>query len=120
MILGVGPDGHCLSVFPGSAASDADPRVTVLAVEAPTHIAPHLPRVTINPALLEVAGEVLVAAFGSGKASVMAELLGPVRDPRALPAQRARRAGATWILDRAAAAQLPAGVRDVGSAGTGG
>ena len=39
----------------------------------------------------------------------MAIVLGPERDPRRWPAQLARRSGATWILDEAAAAALPHG-----------
>ena len=104
IIVGVGADGHVLSVFPGSAALDSDQ--LALAIPAPTHIQPHLERVTLNPAVLGVAREVLVAAFGADKAPVLANVLGPERDPRRWPAQLAARDGATWILDTASAAQL--------------
>ena len=93
-----------LSVFPGSAALDSDQ--LALAIPAPTHIQPHLERVTLNPAVLGVAREVLVAAVGADKAPVLANVLGPERDPRRWPAQLAARDGATWILDTASAAQL--------------
>ena len=77
-----------------------------LAVAAPTHIEPHVERVTLNPAVLAVAREVLVAAFGADKAPVLANVLGPERDPRRWPAQLAARDGATWILDEASASRL--------------
>jgi 6-phosphogluconolactonase len=105
VVVGVGPDGHLLSVFPGSPALDSD--ALALAIPAPTHIEPHLERVTLNPAILRVAREVLVAAFGADKAPVLAEALGPERDPRRWPAQLAARDGATWILDEASASKLP-------------
>jgi 6-phosphogluconolactonase len=104
VIVGVGPDGHLLSVFPGSSAIDS-PELA-LAIPAPTHIEPHLERVTLNPAVLGVAREVLVAAFGADKASVLASVLGPEHDPRRWPAQLAARAGATWILDELSASRL--------------
>ena len=112
MLVGVGPDGHVLSVFPGSTAFDA-PGWTTWA-PAPAHVEPHLDRVTLTPAALDATPGLVVAALGRGKASIVAELLGPGhagpgRDERRLPALRARRAGATWILDAAAAAGLPEG-----------
>ncbi len=105
VLLGVGGDGHVLSVFPGSPAFAS--RELAMAIAAPTHIEPHVERVTLNPAVLGVARRILVVAAGSAKAPVLAEIFGPERDPRRLPAQLARRAGATWILDAAAAERLP-------------
>jgi 6-phosphogluconolactonase len=103
-LVGIGGDGHLLSVFADSAVWDAD--ATAIAVPAPTHIEPHVDRVTLHPAVLDEAGLLLAMAAGAGKAAILAELLGPVRDERRLPAQRARRAGATWLLDEAAASAL--------------
>lgn len=106
IVVGIGGDGHLLSVFPGSVAFDSS--AWALAIPAPTHIEPHVERVTCHPALLGVAGDVLAAVTGAGKAAVLAEVFGPVTDPRRWPAQLARRPGATWLLDAAAAAKLPA------------
>jgi 6-phosphogluconolactonase len=103
-LLGVGPDGHVLSVFPGSATFDRSE--VVLGVPAPTHVEPHVARVTLNPAVLGVARTVFVVALGDGKAEILPDVLHGLRDPRRLPAQLVRRAGATWILDRAAARLL--------------
>jgi 6-phosphogluconolactonase len=105
VLLGIGPDGHLLSVFPGSPAlTSSEP---ALAIPAPTHVEPHVERVTLNPRILDAAREVLVVSHGAGKADIMATVFGDVRDPARWPAQLVRRAGVTWLLDAAAAAGLP-------------
>jgi 6-phosphogluconolactonase len=104
VLVGVGPDGHILSVFPGSAAFDRPE--TVLGIPAPTHIEPHVPRVTLNPRLVGAARSVVVVVHGAGKASILGEVLGGEIDERRWPAQLARREGATWIVDEAAASAI--------------
>lgn len=105
ILVGMGPDGHVFSVFPGSTAFAGGGWVA--AVPAPTHIEPHLPRVSLHPAFLEAARLVLVVAFGAGKAETIATVLGETRDPGRWPIQHARRSNAVWLLDAAAAANLP-------------
>jgi 6-phosphogluconolactonase len=107
ILLGVGPDGHVLSVFPDSPAL-ADDAPLVLDVPAPTHVEPHLPRLTLNPRLLDVARRVVVMAAGPAKAEMLGHVFGDSFDPARWPAQLALRSNATWLLDRAAAAELPA------------
>jgi 6-phosphogluconolactonase len=106
VLVGIGPDGHLLSVFPDSAALTSTD--LALAIPAPTHVDPHVERVTLNPAILGSARELLAIAQGPAKAAVVGEIFGPLRDPVRRPAQLARRTGATWFLDEAAAARLPA------------
>lgn len=105
VIVGMGPDGHVLSVFPDSLALASTE--LGLAIPAPSHVEPHVPRVTLNPAILGAARELLVVTQGTAKAGVLADVFGQVRDPGRWPAQLARRAGATWLVDAAAAARLP-------------
>lgn len=104
VLVGIGGDGHLLSVFPGSPALGSD-RVG-LAIPAPGHIEPHVERVTLNPAILVAAGAVIAMATGGGKSAVITRILTGPRDPVALPAVLARRASATWLLDADAAAGL--------------
>lgn len=105
MLVGAGDDGHVLSVFPDSPAlSRMD---WAMGVPAPSHIGPHVPRVTLNPRLLEAA-PVLVVTWGAKKAAALGHVFGPERDDNRWPVQRTRRAGAAWIVDAAAASKIPA------------
>jgi 6-phosphogluconolactonase len=106
VLLGVGPDGHVLSVFPDSDAFDKTD--WVLPIPAPSHVEPHVSRATLNPAILDVARGVLVVVTGGAKAEVLGAIFGAERNPRRWPAQLVRRAGVTWLLDEAAGGLLPA------------
>jgi len=105
VLLGMGADGHILSVFPGSPAlaPDAPP---VLDVPAPTHIQPRVARLTLNPRLVASARAVMVMVTGKSKAAALADVLGGPLDPSRLPAQLACGPNATWIVDRSAASEL--------------
>jgi len=106
VLLGMGPDGHTASLFPYSQALTERRRWVV------GHHVARLgkARITITPPILNRAAEVRLLVTGADKAGVLREaLLGP-REPERLPVQLvAPEAGRlVWILDRAAAAGLPA------------
>jgi 6-phosphogluconolactonase len=105
ILSGVGSDGHLLSCFPNSASLDSF--AWTMGAPAPSHIGPHLPRVTMNPRLMEAA-PALVVTWGKDKAKAIGHVFGDVRDGRRWPVQRTRRPGAVWLIDEAAAAQIPA------------
>jgi 6-phosphogluconolactonase len=112
VLLGMGSDGHILSVFPGSPALAPDAPL-VMAIPAPAHIEPFLPRLTLNPRLVGAARHVLVMCTGGGKAARVAEVLEGPLDVARLPAQLARGDNAVWLLDVAAGVKLaghPAGM----------
>lgn len=108
VLVGIGADGHLLSVFPGSPAIGSDR--LALGIAAPTHVEPHVPRVTFNPSILAATPAILVMAGGEAKAGILARILeGPRLEPGApdgLPAQLARSSNATWLLDAAVATGL--------------
>ena len=115
VLLGMGGDGHILSVFPESPALAPDAPL-VMAIPAPAHIEPFLPRLTLNPRLIGIARHVLVMCTGAGKAARVAEVLEGPLDVARLPAQLARGDNAVWLLDAAAGARLtgrPAGNKAV-------
>ncbi|MEX1335403.1 MAG: 6-phosphogluconolactonase, partial [Candidatus Limnocylindrales bacterium] len=70
LLLGVGGDGHILSSFPNTPAAHETVR-TVMPVAAPTHIEPHLPRVTLSPFILRGALSIVVMVPGAGKAATV-------------------------------------------------
>lgn len=105
LLLGVGPDGHILSVFPESRALDPAGAL-VRAVPAPTHIGPHLERITLDPRILDAARQILVMVTGDAKAEMLGTLLAEGGEPPTLPAGLAIRDNATWLLDAPAARLL--------------
>ena len=103
LVLGMGPDGHTASLFPGSAALDERQRLVVPVSGAK----PPPQRLTITPPVIEAARRVAVIATGGDKAAMVARAIeGPLM-PKDVPVQLARRG--TWFLDQAAAARLTAG-----------
>jgi 6-phosphogluconolactonase len=104
LVLGVGPDGHTASLFPGSAALDERRRLVVPVVGTK----PPAERLTITPPVIEAAQRVAVLVTGADKAAAVARALEGPLAPREVPAQLARRGA--WFVDRAAAGRL-AGVR---------
>jgi 6-phosphogluconolactonase len=100
LLLGMGPDGHTASLFPGSAALDERQRLVVPVSGAK----PPAERLTITPPVIEAARKVAVIATGDEKAAMVARAVEGPLAPKAVPAQLARRG--VWFLDRAAAARL--------------
>ncbi|WP_059009312.1 6-phosphogluconolactonase [Streptomyces specialis] len=99
VLLGVGPDTHVASLFPGHPALEVTDR-TVVAV----HDAPRPPPVRVSLTLPAIgsAREVWLLAAGEDKAEAVAAALSGA-DPSA-PAARVRGTERTlWLLDRAAA-----------------
>jgi 6-phosphogluconolactonase len=107
VLIGIGGDGHCLSVFPGSPlALDGAP--VAAGVPAPTHIEPHVPRLSFSLGVLAAAREALALAPGAGKAEALARIFSSGTAVSDAPAKAAQIPTATWLLDTASAANLSA------------
>ncbi len=105
LLLGVGGDGHILSAFPGTPPVN-ETEVPVMPVAAPTHIEPHLPRVTLSPFVLRGALSIVVMVPGAGKAETVRDVLGTPAAPAELPARMAVRPAAVWLLEPGSAGDL--------------
>jgi len=107
VLIGIGGDGHCLSVFPGSPLALAGAPVAA-GVPAPTHIEPHVPRLSFSLGVLVSARAVIALAPGAGKADALARIFNNSTAVADAPARAALLPAATWLLDTASAATLPA------------
>jgi 6-phosphogluconolactonase len=104
VLLGLGEDGHTASLFPGSpAAFDGEP--WVIAQRAAAEPAW---RLTLVPAVINAAAEVLFLVAGDAKAAIVRRVFEGPRRPREVPAHLiAPVAGRLlWLLDAAAASDL--------------
>jgi 6-phosphogluconolactonase len=103
VLLGVGPDGHCCSLFPGHPGLEAtDPII-------PVRNSPKPPpeRLSFSFDTLNGADEIWVVGSGDGKAEALARAFtdaDPVQTPVAGAHGRRR---TLWLLDQDAASQLP-------------
>ena len=105
VLIGIGGDCHCLSVFPGSPLTSSDAPVAA-PVPAPTHIEPHVPRLSFSLGLLPAARAVCATVIGANKSAALARILNGEGTVSEVPAKAALIPTATWIIDRAAAADL--------------
>ena len=105
VLLGLGPDAHCASLFPGT---DAIEETTAL-VAAPWVEKFNSFRVTVTPPVLNAARRVVFVATGEAKAEALRAVLGGEHDPARWPAQIVRPSDGEllWLVDRAAASRLP-------------
>ena len=95
--LGLGPDGHTASLFPGSPALDSDPGQLVLMTEDPTG-RNKLPRMTLSLSGIARSKEVIFTVSGQSKREALAALLAGAD----IPAARVRADKVTWIVDHEA------------------
>ncbi len=97
VLMGVGPDGHTASLFPGYPAIEETGRWVVGVPEA--HVEPFVPRVTLTLPVLNSCREMLFELAGPGKRAILTRLLAGEN----LPASRAHATGETvWLVDKAA------------------
>ncbi|MDO5495696.1 MAG: 6-phosphogluconolactonase [bacterium] len=100
VILGMGPDGHLASLFPGRDEIEIGGVGAVAVTESPK---PPPERVSLSREKLEDADEVWFVAAGADKAEAVAASLAGGEGPEVLPVARVRGASTLWLLDAAAA-----------------
>jgi len=98
IVLGIGPDGHIASLFPGAPTLDASSQAICL----PVHDSPKPPpeRITLSLAVLRAARRCLLLATGAGKADAIAAAL--AEPTPHVPASLLARERLTVIVDDAA------------------
>lgn len=97
VLMGVGPDGHTASLFPGDPALAEMARWVVGVPIA--HVEPFVPRVTLTLPALGSCREMLFEVVGPEKRAILTHVLGGEN----VPANRAYSTGETiWLVDKAA------------------
>jgi 6-phosphogluconolactonase len=109
VLLGVGPDGHCASLFPGHPATRETAAAVVAVDNSPK---PPPTRISFTFRALDAANEVWFIASGPSKAQAVSMALSAtdrVQVPASGPRGRSR---TLWLIDADAAAELPRSVYD--------
>jgi 6-phosphogluconolactonase len=79
LLLGIGPDGHCASMFPDQKSLNERSRLVVGVEQA--GLEPYVPRITMTMPALALARRVVFLATGSSKAKAVAAAFGPESKP---------------------------------------
>jgi 6-phosphogluconolactonase len=104
IFLGMGPDGHTASLFPGTTALQVTDRIVVAnyVEKFKTH------RITLTAPVINNARNVTFVAAGADKAEALAEVLEGDYQPELYPSQliHPHQGSLLWMVDEAAAARL--------------
>lgn len=96
VLMGVGPDGHIASLFPGYPAVEETERWVVGVPKA--NVAPFVPRVTLTLPVLASCHEMLFEVAGADKRAILTRVF----DGEDLPANRVYAGETVWLVDQAA------------------
>jgi 6-phosphogluconolactonase len=105
VLLGLGGDGHCASLFPGKPEVEVTDRLVVGVPEA--GLEPFVPRVSFTLPTIDAALEIVFLVSGASKAEAVARAFGSEPDPVTSASRVAPASGSlTVLVDPAAAEQL--------------
>jgi 6-phosphogluconolactonase len=96
VLMGVGPDGHIASLFPGYPALEETERWVVGVAKA--NVEPFVPRVSLTLPVLASSHEMLFEVAGADKRAILARVF----DGEDLPANRVAAGETVWLVDQAA------------------
>lgn len=104
LLLGMGPDGHTASLFPGTAALHEQTRLAVANWVAKFNTN----RITLTPPVLNNAARIIFLVGGEEKAETLRMVLQGEKQPERFPAQLVSPTHGTllWLVDRSAARLL--------------
>lgn len=104
VLLGVGDDGHTLSVFPGSAILDNQDTW----VESVYNEKQQMYRITLAPKIVNRATNIVFMVKGANKSSILKRIIEGPYEPTTLPAQiiKPEDGELYWFLDKDAAKNL--------------
>jgi 6-phosphogluconolactonase len=104
ILLGMGPDGHTASLFPGTTAAISADKLCI------AHYVPKLDtwRMTLTPQAINAARNVAITAGGAEKADALREVLEGPKQTDVYPAQLIHPTNGElrWLVDAAAASKL--------------
>ncbi len=104
ILLGMGDDGHCASLFPGTAVLQEENKW----VEGYFLKSKDIHRITLTAPLINKAKKIVFFVFGENKANALYEVLEGVRNPTEYPSQMIQpiAGDVQWLVDEAAASKL--------------
>ena len=104
VLLGMGPEGHTASLFPGTKALNEDRRLVVSNWVGKLYT----DRITLTPPVLNNAARVIFMVHGEEKAPALKAVLEGPYEPQQLPAQliRPKMGKVLWLVDPTAASML--------------
>ena len=110
VLLGMGDEGHTLSLFPGTRALHASPRIVVRNWVGKFYTE----RITITSETANHANRVMFLITRADKAPALKAVLEGPYEPEQLPAQliRPESGNALWLIDSDAAKMLTVGTRE--------
>jgi 6-phosphogluconolactonase len=104
ILLGMGPDGHTASLFPGTIGTIDHDKLCI------AHYVPKLNmwRMTLTPRTINAAHNVAITAGGAEKSDALREVLEGPKQPDVYPSQliRPTRGELRWFVDASAASKL--------------